>query len=405
MPISVCDRLAELGKIGRGERGLTRRLFTEPEHRARALLARWGRELGCTVEQDRVGNLFIRRPGRSDGPPLQFGSHLDTVVDGGAYDGAYGVAGGLWALETMLERDVQTRRPLELVAWAGEEGSRFPVGCLGSAVYVGWESFEEMLDLRGDDGASLREAAAGPHGLLKDVPIREDFPRPAAYAELHIEQGPVLERARVPLGVVSAIAGMYRYTVRATGEAGHAGTVPMSVRHDAFCAVAEFALGVERFAREIGDCVATIGWVEVTPNQTNIVPGLVECRVDARSTDEARLAEIDRRLAPLADEIGRRRGVRFTVSRFEDRRPTPLDENLKAILRRTLDEMSIDHMDLPSGAVHDAMCLAAIAPSAMLFVPSIAGASHVGHERTEPADLERGVAAFTAWLLAIDGQL
>ena len=405
MPISVCDRLAELGEIGRGERGLTRQLFTEPEHRARTLLARWGRELGCEVVQDRIGNLFIRRAGRADAPALQFGSHLDTVLDGGAYDGAYGVMGGLSVLAALTAAHVETQRPFELAAWVGEEGSRFPVGCLGSAVYVGWEQLDEMLELRGDDGMTLAQARSGPYGLLPDVPIRDEFPRPAAYAELHIEQGPVLERAGVPLGVVTAIAGMYRYTVHASGEAGHAGTVPMAVRRDAFSATAELALALETAAREIGDCVATIGWLAITPNQTNIVPGLVECRIDARSTDPARLIELDRRIHALAQAIAARRNVSFDVHRFEERAPTPLDERLKRILRETLDGHALTHQDVPSGAVHDAMCIASICPAAMLFVPSIAGASHVGHERTEPVDLERGVEAFKAWLLAIDRAL
>ncbi|TAM91497.1 Zn-dependent hydrolase [bacterium] len=405
MPISVCDRLAELGEIGRGERGLTRQLFTEPEHRARALLARWGRELNCEVVQDRIGNLFVRRAGRSNAPALQFGSHLDTVLDGGAYDGAYGVAGGVSVLAELAAHGVETQRPFELAAWAGEEGSRFPVGCLGSAVYVGWEHLDEMLELRGDDGMTLAQARNGPYGLLPDVPIRDDFPRPAAYAELHIEQGPVLERAGVPLGVVTAIAGMHRYTVRVNGEAGHAGTVPMPVRRDAFSATAELALMLESAAREIGDCVATIGWLAITPNQTNIVPGLVECRIDARSTDPVRLKELDRRIHALAKEVAGRRSVRIDVHRFEERAPTPLDEGLKGILRETLDAHSLAYLDVPSGAVHDAMCIASICPAAMLFVPSIAGASHVGHERTAPADLERGVDAFKAWLLAIDRAL
>ncbi|TAM59770.1 Zn-dependent hydrolase [bacterium] len=405
MPISVCDRLAELGEIGRGERGLTRQLFTEPEHRASALLARWGRELGCEVVQDHIGNLFIRRAGRTDAPALQFGSHLDTVLDGGAYDGAYGVAGGLTVLAELAAAGVQTQRTFELAAWAGEEGSRFPVGCLGSAVFAGWEHLDEMLELHGDDGMTLAQARSGPYGLLPDVPVRDDFPRPAAYAELHIEQGPVLERQSIPLGVVTAIAGMYRYTVHVHGEAGHAGTVPMAVRRDAFSAAAEFALALETAARDVGDCVATIGWLAITPNQTNIVPGSVEFRIDARSTDAARLVEIDRRIHALADEIAARRGVEVDVQRFEERAPTPLDERLKGTLRETLDREAFAHIDLPSGAVHDAMCIASLCPAAMLFVPSVAGASHVGHEHTQPADLERGVQAFKAWLLAIDRAL
>ncbi|GAC1570824.1 MAG: allantoate amidohydrolase [Candidatus Elarobacter sp.] len=405
MPTSVCDRLEELGEIGRGANGITRRLFTREEYRARELIARWGRELGCDVTQDRIGNLIVRRPGARERPALAFGSHLDTVIDGGAFDGAYGVVGGLRALEWLAENNVRTRRPLELIAWAGEEGSRFPVGCLGSAVYVGWERFEDAVALRDDEGITVGDALAGPDGLLADVRVRDTFPKPAAYAELHIEQGPVLERAGVPLGVVTAIAGMHRYNVRATGEAGHAGTVPMSVRRDAFSGVAELALAVESAAREIGDCVATIGWVQVTPNQTNIVPGTVQCRIDARSPDPELLLRIDRRIGEDAAGIAQRRGLRIDVDRFEARPPSPLDAHLRTIVGRTLDGAGWPHLDVPSGAVHDAMCLAAIAPSTMVFVPSIAGASHVGTERTDPVDLERGADAFTRVLLAIDEAL
>ncbi|GAC1547246.1 MAG: allantoate amidohydrolase [Vulcanimicrobiaceae bacterium] len=405
MLISVCERLARLGEIGRGERGLTRRLFTDAEQRARALVAAWGAELGCDVVQDRIGNLFVRRAGREDRPALAFGSHLDTVVDGGAYDGAYGVVGGLCALAWLNEQGIATQRPFELAAWAGEEGSRFAVGCLGSSVYVGWESLDDALALRDDDGISVGEALASPAGLLPGVPVRDGFPRPAAYAELHIEQGPVLERAGVPLGVVTAIAGMHRFTVTVTGEAGHAGTVPMGVRRDAFSGVAELALAVEAAAREIAGCVATIGWIDVTPNQTNIIPGTVACRIDARSVDPAALLALERRIGVEAAAIAQRRGLHVDVTRFEARRPAPLDAGLQTIVRETLERHAWPHLAMPSGAVHDAMCLAAIAPAAMLFVPSSGGASHVGHEHTEPADLERGVAAFTQALLAIDRDL
>ncbi len=405
MPISVCDRLAQLADIGGGEHGITRRAFTRDEYRARELIAGWARELACDVVQDRIGNLFVRRPGRDEGPALMFGSHLDTVVDGGAYDGAYGVVGGLCALEWMVEHGVETRRPLELAAWTGEEGSRFAVGCLGSAVYVGWEKIDDALELRDDDGVTVREAVAAQDGLLANVCVRGEFPRPAGYAELHIEQGPVLERAGIPLGVVTAIAGMYRYDVRVTGEAGHAGTVPMSVRREAFCGAAELALALETAARDIGECVATIGYVDVRPNQTNIISGEVACRIDARSVDGARLVEIDRRLHRSAGDIARRRGVGIEVECFETRVPSPLDAQLQSIVRETLDAHAWPHLAMSSGAVHDAMCLAAIAPAAMLFVPSVGGASHVGHERTEPVDLERGVAAFTQALLAIDRRL
>ncbi len=209
---------------------------------------------------------------------MQCGSHLDTVRNGGAYDGAYGVVGGLAALERIAAAGEPPPRALEVVAWAGEEGSRFPLGCLGSAVYAGLTPYDELATLVGDDGVAFLDALHGPHGLLAGVPVRAGFPPPAAYLELHIEQGPVMERAGVRLGVVTAIAGQRRLRVTLDGVAGHAGTMPMPGRADALAAASELVLAVERAALEVGEAVATVGHLVVEPNQTNIVPGRVVLR-------------------------------------------------------------------------------------------------------------------------------
>ncbi|HEX3465184.1 MAG TPA: M20/M25/M40 family metallo-hydrolase, partial [Candidatus Elarobacter sp.] len=198
-------RLAELATLGATEHGIDRALFTAVERAARARFAAWAREDGLTVEQDRVGNVFARL-GERGVPPVQCGSHLDTVRDGGAYDGAYGVIGGLEALRVIAACGERPARPLEVVAWAGEEGSRFPLGCLGSSVYAGLTAFDEAALLVADDGETFASALRGPYGLLDGVYVRDGFPPPAAYVELHIEQGPVMERERARLGIVSAIA-------------------------------------------------------------------------------------------------------------------------------------------------------------------------------------------------------
>ncbi len=395
-------RLAELATLGATADGIDRALFTAPERAARERFAGWARAAGLRVEQDRVGNVFARLVGDDDGAPVQCGSHLDTVRGGGAYDGAYGVVGGLDALERIALAGERPPRSLEVVAWAGEEGSRFPLGCVGSAVYAGLTSYDEAAALVGDDGVGFADALRGPYGLLDGVPVRDGFPPPAAYVELHIEQGPVMERAGVRLGVVTAIAGQRRLQVTVEGVPGHAGTMPMAGRADALCAASDLVLAVERAALgEDGAAVATVGHLAVEPNQTNIVPGRVVFRFDARSVDDARVARIERRLRERADEVAAARGVRVAVEPLETRAAVPMDARLRTIVRAVCAPLDARAMDIASGAGHDAMCVAQAAPAAMIFVPSIGGRSHVGSERTAPADLELGVEALVATLLAV----
>jgi hydantoinase/carbamoylase family amidase len=393
-------RLAELATLGATADGIDRALFTAPERAARERFAGWARAAGLRVEQDRVGNVFARLVGDDDGAPVQCGSHLDTVRNGGAYDGAYGVVGGLDALERIALSGGRPPRSLEVVAWAGEEGSRFPLGCLGSAVYAGLTSYDEAAALVGDDGVAFTAALHGPGGLLDGVPVRDGFPPPAAYLELHIEQGPVMERAGVRLGVVTAIAGQRRLRVTIDGVPGHAGTIPMPSRADALCAASDLVLTVERAARDEDDAVATVGHLVVEPNQTNIVPGRVVFRVDARSVDDGQVVRIEHRLRIRAHELAVERGVRIAVEPLEVRTAVPMDAHLRTIVRAACVPLDARAMDIASGAGHDAMCVAQVAPAAMIFVPSIGGRSHVGSERTEPADLELGVEALAAALLA-----
>lgn len=393
-------RLAELATHGATADGIDRGLFTAPEHAARTLFARWAAEAGLRVEQDRAGNVFARLAGLRDDAPIQCGSHLDTVKDGGAYDGAYGVVAGLEAVTRIAATGKLPPRSVEVVAWAGEEGSRFPLGCLGSSAFAGLNTYDDVAALVGDDGESFASALQGPYGLLAGVPVRDGFPRPTAYVELHIEQGPVMERAGVRLGIVTAIAGQRRLSVVVEGIAGHAGTIPMRDRADALCAASELVLFIEQAAIAKGDSVATVGRVLVAPNQTNIVPGDVLFRVDARSVDDAHVIAIERSLRERAAEVAAARGVRIAIETLEVRDAVPMESRMRALVSdacRTLDPGAID---IASGAGHDAMCIAQIAPTAMIFVPSIGGRSHVGDELTAPADLELGVDALAAVLTA-----
>ena len=403
---SVAARLAQLAQLGAYDAGIDRPLASPQERRARDLFAGWARASGFAITQDAVGNVFVRREGtRPDLKPILAGSHLDTVKTGGAYDGAYGVAGAICALELLEARAIATAHPIEAVAWAGEEGSRFPLGCLGSSVFAGIKRADDVLAIVGDDGISLHDAlASADGGLLPNVPMRADR-EVAAYLELHVEQGPILEEAGVSLGVVTAIFGQRRLRATVTGVSGHAGTVPMRMRADALCAASELVLALDRAARPEPDAVATVGRMLVEPNGTNVVPGSVTFSLDLRAPSDASLDAIERAFHQAVADVSKRRGVTVEIEAFERRMPTPMTATLQAAIHRVAVALGERAIDCPSGAGHDAMSLGTIVPTAMIFVPSIGGRSHVAEERTADADLVLGVEALAAALVEVDATL
>lgn len=400
----VVSRLAELAKLGAHEHGIDRPLLSPQERAARELFARWARDGGYTLTQDAVGNLFARY-GNQDAKPILTGSHLDTVPTGGAYDGAYGVVGAMCALDALRESGAVLKHPVEAVAWVGEEGSRFPLGCLGSSVFSGLTPEDEAMKIIGDDGVSYAAALKDARGgLLPSTPVRPNNDV-AAYLELHVEQGPVLEMSGVSLGIVTAIAAQRRSRVTVDGQSGHAGTVPMDGRADALCAASELILTLEAAARGAGESVVTVGRITVEPNGTNVVPGQVVFSVDARSPHPERIDAIERALHIAIKDVQERRNVRVHVEQLERRPAAPMADTMRAAIRRAVDGLGQDALDVASGAGHDAMCLARIAPTGMIFVPSIGGHSHVAQERTSEADLRLGVEALTAAILEVDRSL
>ncbi|HTU68747.1 MAG TPA: M20 family metallo-hydrolase [Candidatus Baltobacteraceae bacterium] len=404
--LNVVERLDALRVLGAHEHGIDRALLTPPERAARALVASWARASGFAVMQDRVSNLFARREGgRTGRKPILIGSHLDTVPTGGAYDGAYGVVAALCALELLDARGIRTAHPLEAVAWAGEEGSRFPLGALGSSVFAGLSDEAAVMTMIGDDGVAFADALASPEGgLLDDVPIREERDV-AAYLELHVEQGPVLDELGLSLGIVTAIAAQRRLRATVVGRSGHAGTVPMSLRSDALCAAADLVLAFESAARETGDAVATVGRMIVEPNGTNVIPNRVTFSLDLRSPDERRLDAIESYLNDAIARVQAQRSVRVEIEAFERRSATAMTPALREAIARAIDALGERHADLPSGAGHDAMSLGKIVPAAMIFVPSIGGSSHVAEERTAERDLLLGVEALAGAIVEVDRAL
>ncbi len=385
-------RLSELAEIGKREEGGVARLsFTPQERAAKDLAASYMREAGLAVREDAVGNLFGRREGRDPGSPaVLVGSHIDSVLNGGDFDGPLGVLGGIEVLQTMDEEGVRTERPVEVVAFTDEEGARFSLGMIGSRALAGTLSRED-LRFEDRDGVSIERAmrdagldpgkvggAARPAGSL------------AAYIELHIEQGRVLENENLPVGVVTGIAGPVWLRLSFTGEAGHAGTTPMGARRDALAAAAEVAGVIEEEASGTGSTVGTVGQIEARPGGINIIPGRVELSLDLRDIDEAVRDRIEGRIRARAGEVCERRGVELEFEEIQRLPPAPCSEEIRTTIAAACEEEGIRPYSLPSGAGHDGMHVAGLCPVGMIFVRSKGGVSHNPKEWSSPEDCEAG---------------
>lgn len=385
-------RLSELAGIGRHEGGGVARLsFTPEERAAKDLVASYMREAGLAVREDAAGNLFGRREGRDpDAPAVLVGSHVDSVVNGGDFDGPLGVLGGIEVLQTMEEEGVQTGRPVEVVAFTDEEGARFSLGMIGSRALIGTLSPE---DLRHEDpeGVSIedamREAGLDP-GRIGEAKRSPDSL--AAYLELHIEQGRVLEGEDLPVGLVTGIAGPVWLRLSFTGEAGHAGTTPMGARRDALAAAAEVVAIVEEEASVTGSTVGTVGQVGASPGGINIIPGGAHVSLDLRDIDEAVRDRVEERIRQRAAEVCEHRGVGIEFEELQRLPPAPCSEEIRAAVAAACEGEGIRPYPLPSGAGHDGMHVAGLCPMGMIFVRSRDGISHNPKEWSSPEDCEAG---------------
>jgi len=379
----IMDRLDALGRISEEPDRLTRRFATPAMRKASDLVGGWMQESGMSVRQDPIGNLFGRFPGAAeDAKVLLLGSHLDTVPDAGKFDGALGVVMAV----SCVEKLARARLPfaIEVAAFADEEGSRFHTSYLGSSAVVGDTAQAHRPDIR----AAIREFGGDPNHLEQCRISGETL---LAYAEVHIEQGPQLERENLPVGVVRAIAGQTRANVRFAGKAGHAGTTPMDARQDALCAAARFVLDVESHARRTNGLVATVGKLTVEPGASNVIPGCVDLTVDVRhESDAERLAAVDlfKRIAPSWTTVGDTPAVRCS------------DEHVKRMAAACLRHQP-RALDMLSGAGHDAAILARIAPVAMLFVRCKEGLSHHPAESVEPGDVAVAFDVFFDYIHAL----
>ena len=380
--------LMELARIGATPKGGVKRLtLTDEDRRARDLFAQWAREAGLAVEVDAIGNVYARRAGTDPGlPPVAMGSHLDSQPSGGKFDGAYGVMAGLEVLRTLNDAGVRSRAPLEVVSWTNEEGSRFTPVMMGSGVFARVFSLEHARAQRDLEGVSVGEAlerigyagTAAAHRL-------------GAYFEAHIEQGPVLEDEGKTIGVVQGALGQRWYDVVVTGQDAHAGPTPMALRRDALLGASRLVLEVNRIANAFpDDARGTVGFMQVKPNSRNVVPGEVRTTVDFRNakvpTLDAMCAELARAVKAIEQEC--RVAIELRENTFFP--PCEFDPALVAGVREAAAALGYRHRDIVSGAGHDAVYIARVAPAAMIFVPCEGGISHNEIESATPADLAAG---------------
>lgn len=396
----LLELLEELGAYTASGPGVTRLLYTKEWRQAQIFLQQKMVGFGLKVTTDKVGNVYGRLCGRSpEEKVILTGSHIDTVVNGGKYDGAYGIAAAMVALQVLQMNYGQPKRTLEVVSFCEEEGSRFPLAYWGSGHVTERYDGSEAATCKDADGISL-QAAMEEFSFLQGVTdgngARNDI---GAFVELHIEQGIILEKTDTQIGVVQGIVGQRRYMVKVSGVANHAGTTPMLMRQDALASAVEMLYVLEGAAKLAGEpLVATSGKLEVHPNTPNVIPGEVLFTLDIRHIEEDDLECFCAKLFSRYHEITAERGVTLEVTPVLHTLPAPMDTKLSTALENICRQQGKTYRTMVSGAGHDAQLFAPRCPTAMIFVPSRAGISHSPEEYTSPKQLAAGLEVLTAML-------
>jgi hydantoinase/carbamoylase family amidase len=372
--------------------GISRLAWSPPLLEASRWLVQQARALGLDADLDAAGNVVA--VWAADGDALVIGSHLDTVPNGGRFDGALGVIAGLAALRQLRQSGFQPKRPIWLVSFMDEEGARFGTPMFGSRAFVG-EDLQHLGTRTDSDGTRLVDAMSAAGFSLEGVGPARAIDRVHGYLELHIEQGPVLEAQRTDVGVVTHIAGSADLQVVVTGEAGHAGTTPMGGRRDALVGAARMIALIRQVAADDGDVRATVGTIAVSPGASNVIPARTVFTVDVRATEEAAIERFSARLSALIADIAREEGLEASLDETARLAPLALAGDLQGALAAAAREAGASFTSMPSGAAHDAMVLGRHVPAGMLFVPSRAGISHSPAEYTSADDAVRGAEVLT----------
>lgn len=400
-PERMEERIRALSQFGANpDGGVSRVAFSDADLAGRRYVIELMRNAGLDVRVDTAGNILGRRAGREEGlPPILLGSHIDSVPGGGNFDGTVGVIGALEVIELLNENGIETRHPLEVVSFTDEEG-----GLTGSRAMIG-KLTEEAMQAVSHSGMTIRDGIrrVGGDPDRLDLAVRKPGDL-AAYLELHIEQGAILHEEGVDIGVVEGIVGIRWWDVTVEGTANHAGTTPMGRRTDALVGAAELVVAIHRIASELdGRQVATVGRIQALPGAPNVIPGRVTMSLEIRDLDAAKMQRVFDLIEAEARRIAE---ARATPVRFEEvdvaSPPAPTDESMRDIIASAADELGLTYRRMPSGAGHDARDLALIAPSGMIFVPSVDGISHSPREFTSAQGMANGASVLLRTVLAVD---
>jgi len=395
--------LARLGATAKG--GVCRLALTDLDRQARDLFVQWCEAAGCSVSVDAIGNIFARRAGRNPAlPPVMTGSHIDTQPTGGKFDGCYGVMAGLEVIRTLNDLNIETEAPIEVVVWTNEEGSRFPPCMMGSGVFAGKFDLQDTLDKVDDQGLSVgaelqRIGYAGSRAALGH-PV-------GAYFEAHIEQGPVLEDQATTIGVVMGCLGQKWFDLTFTGVEAHAGPTPMHLRKDALVGAAEVVSAVNRIAhQQQPHACGTVGCLSLHPGSRNVIPGQVHMTLDLRHLHADTLQAMVDEVRGVIEATATRHGLTFELTPTADFPPLDFAPVCVNAVREGAEALGLSHMDIVSGAGHDAIFVAELGPAGMIFVPCEGGISHNEIENAAPDDLAAGCAVLLrAMVNAAQGEI
>ena len=400
------EHLSALGQIGNTDEGMQRVAFSAFDVAGRDYVMELIQRAGMAVRIDAAGNIIGRVEGSGASlPAIMLGSHTDTVPAGGQYDGALGVIAAIEVVEALRDGGHTTRHPLEVMVFTNEEGTSFHRWLLGSRAVAGlWEA--EDFAAVADDGATLASRLPDIGGDISHIAEARRRPEElACYLELHIEQGPTMHRGGYPIGIVTGITGRSVYHVDIVGEANHAGTTPMALRKDAMSAAAQVALKVRSIAGEMEICrVGTVGSMDVHPNAGNVIPGRVQMGIEFRDERMESLAAAEVELRRTAEEVGHAEQVGITVTAQRNTPAVPISMNMQGLVANAAELSGLAHINLPSGAGHDAQAIASITPAAMIFVPSVNGISHAPAEYSTPEDCANGAQVLLNAVLLADGR-
>ncbi|GGJ78394.1 Zn-dependent hydrolase [Pseudomonas matsuisoli] len=382
------DSLMAMAEIGPTERGGSSRLaLSEEDRQGRELFSGWCEAAGMTLSVDRIGNLFARRPGRTDAAPVVMGSHLDTQPKGGRFDGIYGVLAGLEVVRTLNDNDIQTDKPLEIAVWTNEEGARFTPAMLGSAVFTGNLELDKALATCDRDGVSVAESLDHT-GYAGEQPLGRTFD---AYFEAHIEQGPILEDEGLPIGVVTGGQAICWLDIHVTGVAAHAGTTPMPKRKDALFGIGQMLGTLESLADDFAPKgLVTVGQLDIARSSRNTIAADVRFTLDLRHHEDAALADMEHEARERLARIAEERGLTIDIQRHWLSPATPFDPACVNAVREAVEGLGYPYRDIVSGAGHDAIHLARHCPTAMIFIPCADGLSHNEAESATPEDVRMG---------------